>query len=129
MFGSASAREFMRYFLASLCGLILDTGTLAVLTSGLGVPYLISGSISFVLGICAVYLLSIYWVFERRDVRSRAVEFSIFLLIGLVGLAINDLVLWALTDFFGLFYLVSKLASVFVVFTWNFFARKKLLFR
>jgi len=124
-----NTREFFRYVAASLLALAIDTGTLALLTSAAGVRYLISAPIAFLLGLLVVYILSITWVFERRDVRNVAAEFGLFLIIGLVGLGINEGVLWVLTGVFGLFYLISKIASVIIVFTWNFFARKRLLFR
>lgn len=126
--GSRNTREFIRYFAASLVALAVDAGSLALMTSVFGVPYLISGGIAFTLGLITVYFLSVRWVFEVRHMRSVWAEFGIFLVVGLVGLGINEGVLWVLTGAFGLFYLVSKIASVLIVFTWNFFARKALLF-
>jgi putative flippase GtrA len=69
------------------------------------------------------------WVFNRRALGDVRTEFVLFALVGLVGLALNELVLWLLTGLFGLFYLVSKFASVTLIFLWNFGARKWLLFR
>lgn len=126
---SQNVREFLRYFGASLVALLCDAGSLALMTSVFHVPYLISAPIAFLFGLAIVYALSIYWVFERRDMQNPAAEFGIFLVIGVVGLGVNELVLWIFTGLFGVFYLVSKVASVVVVFTWNFFARKYTLFR
>ena len=129
MLGSGGLHEFIRYFAASLLALIVDAGVLWLLTSVVGVSYIISGAISFVLGLILVYVLSITWVFDSRAVNSRVAEFGVFLLIGLVGLAINEGVLWLATDVLGLYYLMSKLLSVILVFSWNFGARKYTLFR
>lgn len=129
LIGSRNTREFVRYFAASLVALVVDAGSLALMTSVLGVQYLISGGVAFTLGLITVYVLSIRWVFETRHMRSVWVEFLVFLIVGVIGLGINEGVLWLLTGVFGLFYLVSKIASVLVVFTWNFFARKALLFK
>ena len=126
--GSRTMREFIRYFAASAVALLVDAGILALLTSYAGVPYLISGAISFVFGIVVNYLLSIRWVFERRTFGDARVEFALFFLIGIVGLFINELVLWFLTSHFGIYYLFSKGISVIIVFLWNFFARKFFLF-
>lgn len=127
--GAEGIHEFIRYFVASLVALIIDVGSLWVLTSLLGVPYLLSGAVAFTLGVITVYILSVRWVFSERMVRNPHLEFLLFAGIGLVGLGINELVLWALTSIGGVFYLVSKMASVVVVFSWNFAARKWLLFR
>ncbi|RJQ34502.1 GtrA family protein [Candidatus Parcubacteria bacterium] len=126
--GSPALHEFIRYFAASLIALVVDIVGLWLLTEFLDVPYLVSAAISFLLGLIIVYIASIYWVFEARSIRSPAAEFGIFLVIGLIGLGINELILGLLTEYAGLYYMISKIASVFVVFTWNFFARKYVLF-
>ncbi len=127
--GSQSMHEFVRYFAASLLALAADVAALFVLTSVAGVPYLYSAAAAFVLGLVVVYLLSILWVFERRSSMHPALEFLLFALIGMVGLGLNEGVLWVLTGIWGFYYMFSKIASVVVVFTWNFFARKFILFR
>ena len=127
--GSRGTREFIRYFSASALALGVDVGGLYVLTSMAGVPYLLSGAISYTAGLLLVYLLSIMWVFDRRTMHHPLVEFSLFAGICLVGLVLNEIVLWLLTGFFGVYYLLSKAASVILVFSWNFFVRKYVLFR
>lgn len=126
--GSEGMREFMRYFFASAVALIVDAGSLYVFTSILKIPYLYSGALSFFLGLMVVYLLSIAWVFEQRSIRSGAAEFALFALIGVIGLALNELVLYIGTGIFGFYYMFSKAASVIIVFSWNFAARKRMLF-
>lgn len=127
--GAPATREFIRYFAASALALLIDTGALFVLTSFLAVPYLISGAIAFLLGLVTVYLLSVRWVFEERAMKDKRAEFALFAIIGVVGLLLNEAALALLTGIFGLYYLLSKGASVIIVFSWNFFARKHLLFR
>ncbi len=127
--GSKGIHEFIRYFAASAVALILDAGVLWVLTSAFDIPYLYSGAIAFTLGLTLIYFLSIYWVFDQRAVRNWKAEFMLFALIGLIGLGLNELILWLFTDLFGFFFMISKFASVIVVFSWNFGARKWLLFR
>lgn len=127
--GSQGTREFIRYFLASLIALFVDVGSLAILSEWLSVPYLWAGGIAFLLGLLVVYILSIRWVFESRQIKSPIAEFLLFALIGLVGLLINEGMLWLFTGFLGLHLLASKLLSVVAVFSWNFFARRTLLFQ
>jgi putative flippase GtrA len=115
--------------LASGVALSLDVGSLYVLTSIFTVPYLISAAIAFLIGLTTIYVLSVNWVFEHRVLRDAKAEFAVFTLIGMVGLALNELVLWALTGQLGLYYLLSKGVSIAIVFSWNFGARKWLLFR
>lgn len=127
--GSEGFHEFIRYGVASLVALTADIGSLWLLTDIFGFSYLLSGALAFTIGLIAIYFLSVYWVFEKRAVGSRTAEFAIFALIGLVGLGFNEAILYVLTSLFGVYYLVSKIASVLVVFSWNFAARKWVLFR
>ena len=128
-FGAQGTREFVRYFLASGVALAVDVGALALFTDVFGVHYLASGALAFTLGLIVIYILSIFWVFEHRTLRSLRVEFALFALIGVIGLLINESMLALLTGYFALHYLFSKAVSVIVVFSWNFGARKYVLFR
>lgn len=128
LLGAKTTHELVRYFLASLVALVVDGGLLVLLTTYTSLGYLVSGAISFSLGLIVIYLLSVTWVFDARAVKSRGLEFSLFASIGVIGLLLNELILWLLTDYAGWFYLASKVASVAVVFTWNFIARKSTLF-
>jgi putative flippase GtrA len=127
--GAEGVHECIRYFGASGAALLVDVGVLYLLTSIFAVPYLVSGAAAFLIGLITVYVLSVTWVFGHRVLRDPKTEFIVFALIGIVGLGLNELVLWVLTGLFGLFYLVSKGASVILVFSWNFGVRKWLLFR
>lgn len=127
--GSEGLHEFIRYVVASAIALAVDAGLLWLLTDFGQISYLLSGAVAFTAGLTIVYLFSIYWVFETRAVRSRGAEFLVFAIIGLIGLGLNEVILYILTSMFGLFYLFSKAASVVVVFSWNFATRKWILFR
>ena len=127
--GSPGTHEFIRYFIASAIALVVDAGSLYLLTDVAGLPYLYSGAIAFILGLTVIYVLSVTWVFDRRVLRDPKAEFLLFAVIGIVGLGINEAVLWVATDVIGLYYLISKVLSVILVFSWNFGARKYALFR
>jgi len=56
-------------------------------------------------------------------------EFVIFVLIGIVGLFLNEFVIWIFTEvIFMIHYLYSKVISAFLIFLFNFYLRKKILF-
>jgi putative flippase GtrA len=49
--------------------------------------------------------------------------------VGLVGMGLNELIIWALTHRLAVHYLLAKVASAGLVLCWNFFARRRTLFR
>ena len=121
--------EFRKYVIVGGIAFAVDFTTLFLLTSVFHIHYLYSAAIGFVLGLTCNYVLSIRWVFSSRNVRNRYVEYGIFALIGVVGLGLNEGVIWLLTAGSGFHYTLSKIGAAGIVFLWNFSCRKFLLFR
>lgn len=121
--------ELARYFAAGLVALGVDFTLYVALTELAGWHYLVSASAAFCAGLATVYFFSIAWVFRERRIGRNSHEFALFALIGIAGLALTASVLYILTDFLGLDYRVSKIASAALVFLFNFGCRKFFLFR
>ena len=122
------AREGARYLAASAAALGVDFGSYAGLIRLAGVHYLVAAPIGFALGLATIYALSIGWVFAHRRLVDARIEFAVFALVGLGGMALNQLVVYAGVEWLALSYELAKLLSVGVVFCFNFASRKLLLF-
>ncbi len=121
--------EFARYVVVGGVAFVCDAGMLYYVTQFLRVNYLISAPIGFLIGTLVNYALSRTWVFERRTLKNRSAELTIFTLIGVVGLGLNELILWLFQSKLGIYYMFAKGVSGAVVIVWNFGARKLVLFR
>jgi putative flippase GtrA len=121
--------ELVRSIATSMISFAMDFGILALLTEVFRVYYLISAAVSFGIGVTVSYALSVLWVFGNRRIPSKAAEYGLFVLIGLLGLGLNEALLWLFTEKLSIFYLLSKLIAAILVFFWNFGARKYILFR
>lgn len=108
---------------------MVDYGAMVLLTEWFGLNYLLSATISFILGLTTNYILSVSWVFDKRKVSNRWAEFLIFAFIGIIGLGLNSLFMYLCTDKWGVHYMISKVIATVIVFFWNFFARRFTLFR
>lgn len=120
--------QLFRYGFVGGMAFLVDYGTLFCLTNYAGVPYLWSAAVAFILGLVTNYLISISWVFRHSGKMQIWQEFLFFAIIGVIGLGLNELIMYAGTDLLQLHYMISKLISTAIVFFWNFFARKFLLF-
>ncbi|MCR5097688.1 MAG: GtrA family protein [Lachnospiraceae bacterium] len=107
----------------------------------------------FVISIIFNYILSMHWVFERRDEMDRRKEFVIFVVLSVIGLGLNELIIlicmtmidgigwcgaftqWC-TDianfvfpmtFEGMATAGSKIIATGIVMVYNFVTRKKFL--
>ena len=120
-------KEFIGYFGVGLIAAIVNIGSLYILSSLFHMNYIISNVIAFMLGLMVNYSLSKMFVFKDKTM-NRTLEFIIYGLIGVLGLAIDTAVLWFLTEKIAIYYMISKIISTGVTFVWNFLARKGLYF-
>ncbi len=107
---------------------VLDLGLLFVLTDLVRIDYLISAPISFIVATVVNYSMSRKLIFKPGQYRV-SLEFNLFLLFAVLGLIVNEVVLWFFTDFVGLHYMASKVISVLILMVFNFFTRRSIVFR
>lgn len=120
--------QFVRYGLVGGVAFIADFGTLWAVTELARVHYLVGAFIGFCIGLALNYWLSSIWVFRSRKIADKTGAFFVFALIGVVGVAINEGVMWLSTERLGVHYLGSKVAAAAIVLIWNFFVRRALVF-
>jgi len=120
--------QFLRYGAVSVVALGVDFGGMVLLVEVGSVHYVWAATISFIGGLIVNYLLSRLWVFSESKYKSKVTEFALFASIGLVGLLLNDGIIWYLVDKLAMYYIIGKVIATIIVFFWNFGARKILVF-
>jgi putative flippase GtrA len=125
---ATSLVQFFRYAAVSGIALIVDLGLLYVGVVILNLHYLVAASLSFAVGVVLVYIGSIYWVFPKRAINNYRKEVTVFVLIGLAGLVLNDVLLLVLIELLDQYLWLAKASTVIIVFLFNFTIRKFLLF-
>lgn len=120
--------QFLRYIFVGGVAAIVNIGALYVLKEIFDIYYLVANIISFVLGLLTNYMLSKTYVFAKEHSINKTIEFINYTLIGVIGLGLDTLFIWTMTDVIGVYYIVSKIISTCVVFVWNFLGRKMLYY-
>ena len=120
--------QLFRYCFVGGLAFLVDYGLLVFFTEVVGLHYLISATISFIAGLVVNYLLSTSWIFRKSKLENKWAEFIIFAIIGVIGLGLNNLLLYLFTDKVNIHYMISKLLTTAIVMIWNFGARKFILF-
>ena len=121
--------QLFRYTFVGGLAFLLDITILITLTEFAGIHYLASAAIGFTIGLITNYILSVIWVFDKRRVQNKRLEFTIFLCIGLTGLIFNEFLIWFFTEEATLHYTSSKIVATIIIYFWNFLVRKLTLFR
>ncbi len=120
--------QLFRYAFVGGLAFVADYGSLYLLVHYAGLHHLLAAAIAFLLGLFINWQLSTSWVFAGKG-RNDIQGFALFAVIGIIGLALNEGIMYIGTDIAGLHYMISKLLSTLIVFLWNFFARRTFVFR
>jgi putative flippase GtrA len=124
----APAAELLRYLTVSGIALAVDAAVL--LLAAIFVHYLWAATFGFLLGAIASYTLSVRWVFRhRRLAATPKTEFAAFAAVGVVGLGLNNLVIFSAVEHAGFSLLVAKGIAAMLTFTFNYGMRKWGLFQ
>ena len=116
--------QFMKFGVVGAIAFVIDYGLLAFLTEVFGIDYLVSATISFTASVVFNYVASMRYVFTHKEDMSRRREFVIFVVLSVIGLAINNVCMWAGVELLGVHYLLTKIAATAIVMVWNFVTRK-----
>ena len=116
----------------------IDYFIMVGLTELAGVPSLISSGCSYTISTVVNYILSVTVVFDADKEANKAAQFTLFVILSLIGLGINQLMMWGGTSWLaGLMeqnaklaslsryaYMIVKIFATAVVMVYNFITRK-----
>ena len=113
-------------FVGGLCFLI-EYGSLIFLKEICHANLYVSNTIAFTISVTVNYLLSMKFVFKADENKSKTKEFVLFIFLSIIGLLINQFVMWLGVDKAGIDYRIIKIAATAVVMVYNFITRKLLI--
>ena len=116
-------KQLFRFGIVGGLAFLIDSGVLFVLTEYLNVYYLVSSVISFIVSLIFNYILSILWVFDVKK-KQTIKEISLFVILSIIGLGINQVVMYVGADILNIYYMICKIISTFIVMVYNFITRK-----
>ena len=118
--------QLVKFGFVGVIAAAIDVGVLVLFTEVFGADVLISSGISFCVSVIANYILSMKFVFKSKG-QSKLKEFTVFVLLSVGGLCINQFIMWLGTEKFSFYYLAVKFAAMVIGPIYNFITRKVFL--
>tara|TARA_B100000676_G_scaffold194184_1_gene190867 strand:- start:1022 stop:1300 length:279 start_codon:yes stop_codon:yes gene_type:complete len=90
---------------------------------------MLSALMAVSIGFSINYILNVNWVFKKRTFKENPIlEYNFMVLISVGTSAFNIILVWLLTDFFFIYYVLSKFIASLISFLLKFLIKKRFLF-
>lgn len=119
----------VKYFFVGGTAACIDIGLFAYFAAYLGWPWLPVSVASFILATLANYYLSIKFVFVSGVRFNKTHEILGVFLISGIALIINQIILFISIEVIQLRLIIAKIMATGIVFFWNYFGRKYIIFK
>lgn len=120
--------QVVKFAVAGAIGAGIEICTYIYLVDFVEIYYLTASVLAVSLAIIVNYFISQKWVFDSGR-HSKGVEFTVFIVVSVVALLLNQLIMWALVEHVELEDKICKLIAIATVAFFNFFAKKFLVFK
>ena len=119
--------KIIRFSIVGGIATLIDFVCLYIFKEFLNFNVILANTLSFIISVTYNYIASITWVFDTNKNKNKKVQFILFIIFSIVGLIINNIILYILTDKLNIYYLISKVVATLIVMVFNFVTRKKFL--
>jgi putative flippase GtrA len=127
LFQKKDRKLFVNYVILAGFATLIDLGLLYSLKEFLHIWYFYSAAIAYFSGMVTNYSLNKYLNFRNKSKRMIP-QFGLFATVAVIGLGLNQLILYSLVEFANLWYMSAKIIAVTIVMFWSFYGHKKLTF-
>lgn len=111
--------KFLKFCLVGFSGMLVDFGFTWLCKEKFKWNKYVSNSIGFVLAATNNYIWNRWWTFQS-DNANIPIEYGKFFVISVIGLGLNNLVIYLLHEKLKLNFYLAKLIAIGVVTVWNF---------
>ncbi len=111
--------KFLKFGVVGASGVVVDFGVTWLLKEQARLNKYIANSTGFACAVVSNYILNRIWTFHSAD-PNVGIQFAKFALIALIGLGMNNAIIYFLNEKQGVRFYMAKLIATGVVMIWNF---------
>lgn len=111
--------KFIRFCIVGFSGMIVDFGVTWLLKEKIKINKYVANSCGFITAASSNYILNRLWTFNSQN-EHIATEYLSFFTFSLLGLGLNNLIIWILSDKLKQNFYLSKIIAIGIVTLWNF---------
>lgn len=118
--------RFGKFATVGALGMVVDLTVLNIMHKVFGLPLLVANTISFTTAVLSNFTWNRLWTFPESRQRPLIPQLAQFALVNVIGLAINNLVLWVVYNLVKSFvpdpldYNLAKITAIGIVLFWNY---------
>ena len=127
--------EVLRFIVVGGVSFAVDIGALVALQETIFKEIkgglFVSTAIAFIVSLAIHYALTALWVFKGHGVntaRKHCFACALFVVTNVIGLGLNELLLWIGAVRLGFHYVLVKVFAAGIVMVWNFLCQKNFIF-
>ncbi len=121
-------RQFVKFGIVGISSTIIDWGIYLLLTRLTAIFYLDAKVISFLVSVINSYIWNRRWTFRSKD-PAKFHQFSKFLAVAGIGLALNALIMYIVVSKLNLHDIIGLILASAIVMFWNFIINKYWTFK
>ena len=111
--------KFLKFGVVGASGVVVDFGVTWLLKEQAKLNKYIANSAGFACAVVSNYILNRIWTFHSAD-PNVGIQFAKFTVVALIGLGMNNAIIYFLNEKRGVRFYMSKLIATGVVMLWNF---------
>lgn len=119
--------KFIKFGLIGVIATLIDYVVIIICKEKIGMTVLWSSFMGFCISLIFNYILNMKYVFKKKEGMKDEHVILVFLITSVIGLGINQLIIYVFSYLKDVHYLISKLIATGVVMIWNFVSKKLLI--
>lgn len=121
--------KVVRYLISGGTAAFTNAAFLFIFTDVIGIWYIFSGIMAFILAFIVSFTLQKFWVFEDRSRDQIHKQAVIYLTVAVTNLVLNTILLYMQVEYLGVYYVLAQLIASALIAVESFFVYKLVIFK